>query len=207
MNSQEGTTQGDPLAMAMYAVGIAPLTARLRETQVQQVWYADDASAASELKQLRDWWDHLTRSGPDYGYFPNAAKTWLIVKEGMYIEAASTFQGTGINLSTEGKRFLGGALGSRSFVESYVATKVEGWKKELETLSEIAQTQPHAAYAALTHGFCSKWSFLSRVVEGIDKLLKPLEEVIVHKLIPALTGRSAISQTERELLSLPARLG
>ena len=125
----------------------------------------------------------------------------------MYTEAASTFLGTGINLSMEGKQFLGGALGSRSFVESYVATKVEGWKNELETLSEIAQTQPHAAYAALTHGLCSKWSFLSRVMEGLDKLLKPLKEVIVHKLIPALTGRSAISQTERELLSLPARLG
>ena len=129
------------------------------------------------------------------------------MKEGMYTEAASTFQGTGINLSTEGKRFLGGALGSCSFVKSYVATKVERWKKELETLSEIAQTQLHATYAALTHGLCSKWSFLSRVVEGIDELIKPLEGVIVHKLIPALTGRSAISQTERELLSLPARLG
>lgn len=85
--------------------------------------------------------------------------------------------------------------------------KVEGRKKELETLSEIAQTQIHAAYVALTHGLCSKWSFLSRSVEGIDELLKPLEEVIVHKLMPALTGRSAISQAERELLSLPARLG
>ena len=37
-------------------------------------------------------------------------KTWLIVKEGLYTEAASTFQGTVVQLH-EGRRFLGGALG------------------------------------------------------------------------------------------------
>jgi len=30
---------------------------------------------------------------------------------------------------------------------------------EVEKLSKITITQPHAAYAAFTHGLSSKWSF------------------------------------------------
>ena len=43
--STEGTTQGDPLAMAMYALAITPLIHQLRSSCpcVQQVWFADDA--------------------------------------------------------------------------------------------------------------------------------------------------------------------
>ena len=43
--SQEGNTQGDPWAMAIYAVGILPLIHRVK-ADVKQVWYADDATAA-----------------------------------------------------------------------------------------------------------------------------------------------------------------
>ena len=78
--SQEGTTQGDPLAMAMYAIGILPLIHRLKEESVKQVWYADDATAGAQLTHLRAWWDHMVEIGPDYGYHPNAAKTWVIVE-------------------------------------------------------------------------------------------------------------------------------
>ena len=53
--------------------------------------------------------------------------------------------------STEGERYLGGAVGT-SFIRQYVKRKVECWVSELEKLSTIAETQPHAAYAAYTHG-------------------------------------------------------
>ena len=53
--SQEGTTQGDPLAMAMYALGTLPLIHKLNQ-QVKQTWYADDATAGGKLNQLHEWW-------------------------------------------------------------------------------------------------------------------------------------------------------
>ena len=56
--SQEGTTQGDPLAMAMYAISTLPLIQRLNQS-VQQVWYANDATAGGELHSLRHWWNML----------------------------------------------------------------------------------------------------------------------------------------------------
>ena len=41
--SSEGTTQGDPVAMAMYALATVPLINRLHHL-VHQIWYADDAT-------------------------------------------------------------------------------------------------------------------------------------------------------------------
>ena len=101
--SQEGTTKGDPIAMAMYGIAIIPLIRRLTNEQVQQVWFADDATAGAQLTPLRDWWDQLQLIGPDFGYLPNASKTWLIVKEDKLQTATATFQGTGINVTTQGK--------------------------------------------------------------------------------------------------------
>ncbi len=43
--SQEGTTQGVPLAMAMYVIAITPLIHRLEDRVNEQVWFADDATA------------------------------------------------------------------------------------------------------------------------------------------------------------------
>ena len=89
--SQEGTTQVDPLAMAMYAISTIPLTNRLSNKNTKQAWYADDASAAGEIHVLRYWWDHLVHLGPDYGYYLNAPKTWLIVKEAFFPLAETIF--------------------------------------------------------------------------------------------------------------------
>ena len=43
--SKEGTTQGDPLAMSMFAIATIPLIKDLCSTDITQVLYADDASA------------------------------------------------------------------------------------------------------------------------------------------------------------------
>ena len=46
VKSQEGTTQGDPLAMAMHGIAILPLIKRVMSDNVTQKWYADDGNAA-----------------------------------------------------------------------------------------------------------------------------------------------------------------
>lgn len=56
-------------------------------------------------------------------------------------------------------------MGTATSVERFVQRKVEGWVKEVERLSSFAMTQPHAAYAAFTHGLVSRWNYLLCVVD------------------------------------------
>ena len=66
--SSEGTTQGDPLAMAIYAVSAVPLIDAIRVCDVRQAWFADDATAVGLLSGLCKWWSGLVQLGPAYGY-------------------------------------------------------------------------------------------------------------------------------------------
>ena len=79
--------------------------------------------------------------------------------------------------------------------------------QNLSTLSNIAKTQPHAAFSALTHGILSKWTFLSRVQPNISNLLLPLDESLRSDLLPALTGHPPPNDLECAIFDLPARLG
>ena len=64
-------------------------------------------------------------SGPPLGYFPSPQKSWLIVKPKKGQAAKEIFSETAINITTEGRKHLGAALGSRDFLEEYVGKKVE----------------------------------------------------------------------------------
>ena len=92
--STEGTTQGDPLAMAIYAVAITPLIRRVKQEQTRQIWFADDTGGSRRLRSMRMGWDCLSKYGPMYGYFVNSGKTWLVVKEDRFDETQNVFQGT-----------------------------------------------------------------------------------------------------------------
>ena len=53
LHSKEGVTQGDPLAMVVYGVGMLPLTHSLRRQteELMQLWYADDAAAGGKFEK------------------------------------------------------------------------------------------------------------------------------------------------------------
>ena len=145
--SEEGTTQGDPLAMAMYAIATIPLIHQLSKVaSLKQVWFADDATAGGHIQELKRWWDSLETMGPDFGYHVNAAKSWLTAKGESLAQAKDIFGQSGVQITEEGQRHLGAALGTPSFTEAYVTGKVREWVCELKQLAEIASTQPQAAY-------------------------------------------------------------
>ena len=204
--SQEGTTQGDPLAMHMYAIGTLRLIHKLPNC-VQHIWLADDASAGGQIDHLRTWWDSIQEMGPDFGYLCNAGKSSLIVKEEDLPRAESMFSGTGIIITVEGKKHLGAPLGTDVFGEYFISAKVAKWVEEIKQLSIIAESQPHAAYSALTNGLIGRWTFLMRVVPSISEMLQPLEDAIRLHLLPAITGRAALCDAERRALALPVRDG
>ena len=102
--SREGTTQGDPLAMAMFALAMIPLIDRVKGDE-SQCWYADDASAGGQRRDLRMWWDKVMRYGPEYGYLPNPGKTWLVVK-GEYAASHAIWMRLATSLATQRCRSL-----------------------------------------------------------------------------------------------------
>ena len=116
MASVEETTQGDLLAMPGYGIGILPLLAAIKpeaETQMKHVAYVDDLAGGSKLRKIREWWDRVVENGPKYGYYPKASKSWLVVKPEMELEATEIFNGTGVNITIEGRKYLGGYVGTK----------------------------------------------------------------------------------------------
>ena len=77
-----------------------------------------DTSAAGGIKELRRWWDLLVRIGPNYGYYPNASKTWLIVKPDSLLWAQTAFKESGVSITSEGRKHLGAAIGTEAFRRS-----------------------------------------------------------------------------------------
>ena len=71
----------------------------------------------------------------------------------MQYYAQETFSSTGIQIITEGRRQLGAVTGTYEYKKHYVSSLVDSWIGELNILSKIAKIEPHAAYAAFTHGW------------------------------------------------------
>ena len=106
-----------------------------------------------------------------------------------HLEAAKElFEGTGINVTENGKRYLGAVM------EGFVREKVVDWVKDVKNLSVIAEFQPQAAYAVFTHSLVSSWNYIMRTIPNIDSLLQPLEDAIRHVFLPALIGRQSFSE-------------
>ena len=64
MKSNKGTTQGNPVSMAIYGIRITLLINMLinivitsTEGQVGVLAYADDFSSVGKREDLRKWWD------------------------------------------------------------------------------------------------------------------------------------------------------
>ena len=75
ISSSEGMTQGDPLAMPVYAIGITPLLEMIKpespkDITMKHVAFADDLGGAGELLELRHWWDNIVLWGLKLGYNP-----------------------------------------------------------------------------------------------------------------------------------------
>ena len=133
--SREGTTQGDPLAMVMYALAITPLINE-GHPETKQVWCADDATGAGSCSNLRKWWDRISSVGPKYGYFPKSSKSHLVVKPEFEESAKSIFEGTNICITSGGSRHLGAVIGSSECRDEFIVDKVKTWIDEIRVLAD-----------------------------------------------------------------------
>ena len=126
-------------------------------------------------------------------------------------EAHTIFQGTGIEVCHDGGKYLGGAISTSSFIESFLQQKVAKWLIDLEHLIDISHTQPQAAYSTFTRGLMSRWNYLFRIIDvqslTTDGCLNPIEHQLRTNFFPALTGQEPPNNTTRDLIALPVNLG
>ena len=121
--------------------------------------------------------------------------------------AKKLFEGTNLKITVTGQRHLGAVIGSNTDKERYVKEKVTEWIKEVRKLSEIAKTEPHAAYTAFTFGLKHKWNYILRTIPGITELLQPFEDCIRNEFMVGIFNGHICSDDERDLLALPPRMG
>ena len=112
--SKEGVTQGDPLAMLKYGLGIHPLIWDLRTIHpiVTQPCYGDDAEAGGTFMDIQLHLDDLMVRGPPWGYLPKLTKSILVVSPWNVPRAEDFSQGYGIQVVTR-ILCLGGFVGMK----------------------------------------------------------------------------------------------
>ncbi len=153
------------------------------------------------------WWDLVILYGPYIGYHAKPSKSWLIVKPEHLDYAKKTFAGTGLQITTEGKRHLGAVVGSKEFRDQYVNEKIDEWVKQLEVLGEIAKIEPHIAYCAYVQGLQHRYTYVLRTIPDISEHLYRLDKAIEEHVIKHIVKDHVFNHIERKWFSLPTRLG
>ena len=209
--SKEGVTQGDPLSMFAYGIGILPLIKKLKvlHPACTQPWYADDAGAAGTFESIASFFKDLLRFGPDFGYFPEPTKSVLVARPieadsaEVYFNLQHRF---GFQIS-DGHRYLGGFIGSLSSRDTWLQSRLSDWIFGIRALSEVATKYPQTAYAGLQKSLQQEWTFLQRVLPEIGPHFEEVEKAIHQSFLPALFGEKLSDNLSyvRPISSLPVR--
>ena len=193
--SAEGNTQDDLLATYAYTLSLQPLICRVQVvSQAKDCWFADDATRCGPLQNVRVWWVELTMAGTDRVL----SQCWKMQPKPYKEETArSIFEETAINITTEGRKHQGAAIGSTSSLKHYVnGRKRNGWGRFQNWLNLLC----------LTFGLKYRWTYFLGTLPDTEDLLAPLECAIADALKLSITDHNC-TQAEHELLALPVRIG
>jgi len=162
--SREGVSQGCPQSGILYGIGILPLAELLcsdenpqqpSNSTVLQLWYADNLSMMGAVKRLVRTFQLLMEKGPSVGYFPEPEKSYHICPTEQEVASRVAFEEVGIQVNfCQGKRYVGGFVGSEAMLERWLGPKVRKWVAGVEILARIALRFPQTAYTGLV--FASK---------------------------------------------------
>ena len=117
------------------------------------------------------------------------------------------FADTEINITTIGKKYLGGFIGTYEGRKIYIKELVNCWPEQIGKLSKITMSEPQAAYAAFISGFKHKLIYFMRATPNMHEQLNPLDDLIDKSSIPAIAEGHQCTMDDRKLLSLPIKLG
>jgi hypothetical protein len=205
--SKEGVTQGDPLSMFAYGIGILPLIRILKAEfpAVEQPWYADDAGAGGSFNEIRRFFCKLEEIGPSYGYYPEPSKSILVVPQHNLEAAREAFPDFGFKVTT-GNRYLGGFIGEDEALRAWLRVKTEAWEEAVSDLASVAPNFPQTAYSGLQKSLQQEWQFVQRVTKGIGPEFQNVELALSRTFLPTLFGDNYDEDDPRRKIScLPVK--
>ena len=116
-------TQGDPLAIIAYGIGVPPLIRELwgAHPRVTHTWYADDAGSGGTFQQILDHFRDLQARGPARGYYLEPNKRILVVSPWNVHRKEAHFKDKGVHMVTRNRY-----IGDQESEKEYMAEKLTG---------------------------------------------------------------------------------
>ena len=121
--------------------------------------------------------------------FSECQQNNTFVKSQHYERALQIFAASGVNVTTDATKYLGGYVGPRETCDQLTRGKVSTLITHLEKLSKLAKAEPHAAYSYFVSRFQHTYTYVLRVTALSEQIWKPLEETIRNKFTTAVWMR------------------
>ena len=140
LNSKEGLTQGDPLAMITYVIGVLRLIRELWDTHpcITHPWYSDEAGEGVTFEIILAHFRYLQSRGPTLGYFLGPINSILVVAPRNMVRSEELFRVMEMTVVT-GSRYLVMLFGNMEAEDAWLAKKVQGSVKSSKTLFGVAR--------------------------------------------------------------------
>jgi hypothetical protein len=166
--SRQGTQQGDPLGMLLFAPAIKPLVLRIQsECELElNLWYADDGTLVGSVAEVTKAYQILKDKGPKYCFFLVPHKTslgWLTmdcVRLRLLFDCRLDVDVT--NLPLLGIVLAGSPVDSDEFVMQHLSTK----SAKVDVILRIIADMDNAQIAMPLLRFASR-SSSSRPISGV----------------------------------------
>ena len=112
-----------------------------------------------------------------------------------------------MNTSTEGRRYLGGVIGTTKYRQNYLNEKIEKRIGESRVFCKITWYEQQAAYLCFITGFNHKPTNFMRTIPNISNHPEERDETIRTEFIPAISVGINCSDIEKKTAFFPAKLG
>ena len=149
----------------------------------------------NSLRDLKAVHERLKKYGPAFGY--TLTECTIIAKTGNMKQAKSLFN-KDVEI-VDGHRVLGSVIGSEAACDKFRSYKQSEYNQIVEKLSKHAKVSPQNVFHCLTQGLQNKVTFLSRTTPNFIGNLEETKRKIKENLIPAITGKSDITDEERSI--------
>eukprot|EP00978_Attheya_sp_CCMP212_P007142 scaffold16612_cov35-Attheya_sp.AAC.3 len=151
--------------------------------------YTDDAGAGGTFDRIKVYFENLEEYGPKYGYFPDASKSILIVREHNVERAKEYFEEINFTIKS-GYRYLGGFVGARAEMKEWIGEKADEWTAGIKAIAKVAPQFPQTAYAGILKSLQHEWQFVQRVIDEIGGEFSEVKAALTEVFLPALFGET-----------------